>query len=151
MSVTFTSTTSIGSSDIWLRAREAGCQATSAARRHQQTGLEAAGDSLLRLLRLPVLLGGSGNLGRGSFFRGGRRPYHPPRNTVSEEVASRRREEEREAAEPHLRSSVEVIGYDITAQDGKIGHVEDFIVDSRYGPSSMCWSIPGTGCRGDWS
>lgn len=32
----------------------------------------------------------------------------------------------------HLRSTAEVRGYAIAAQDGAIGHVEDFIVDVRY-------------------
>lgn len=31
----------------------------------------------------------------------------------------------------HLRSMVEVIGYDIQARDGKIGHVEDFIIEDE--------------------
>jgi hypothetical protein len=33
------------------------------------------------------------------------------------------------AADPHLRSAREVEGYHIRAQDGSIGHVEDFILD----------------------
>jgi uncharacterized protein YrrD len=32
---------------------------------------------------------------------------------------------------PHLRSTKEVIGYDIWASDGAIGHVEDLIVDDQ--------------------
>ena len=40
-------------------------------------------------------------------------------------------EAEREAADPHLRSSREVIGYDLKATDGDIGHVEDFLFDDR--------------------
>ena len=39
-------------------------------------------------------------------------------------------DEEVENADPHLRSTKEVIGYKITAEDGHIGHVEDFIVDN---------------------
>lgn len=35
----------------------------------------------------------------------------------------------------HLRSSLEVIGYDIQARDGGIGDVDDFVVDERS------WSI----------
>jgi uncharacterized protein YrrD len=38
-------------------------------------------------------------------------------------------------ADPHLRSTREVIGYHIQARDGEIGHVEDFIVDDQT------WSI----------
>lgn len=37
--------------------------------------------------------------------------------------------------DPHLRSMEEVIGYDILARDGQIGHVETFIVDDEN------WSI----------
>jgi hypothetical protein len=33
--------------------------------------------------------------------------------------------------DPHLRSAREVAGYHIQAQDGEIGHVEDFIVDDE--------------------
>jgi sporulation protein YlmC with PRC-barrel domain len=35
------------------------------------------------------------------------------------------------AGDPHLRSVNEVIGYDIQAREGEIGHVEDFIVDDE--------------------
>ena len=37
--------------------------------------------------------------------------------------------EEEPKADPHLRSTREVIGYYIEARDGDIGHVEDFILD----------------------
>lgn len=33
--------------------------------------------------------------------------------------------------DPHLRSTNEVIGYHIQANDGEIGHVEDFIIDDE--------------------
>ncbi len=32
---------------------------------------------------------------------------------------------------PHLRSTKEVIGYHILANDGEIGHAEDFLIDSE--------------------
>jgi uncharacterized protein YrrD len=32
---------------------------------------------------------------------------------------------------PHLRTSNEVIGYDIRARDGAVGHVEDLVVDDK--------------------
>lgn len=32
---------------------------------------------------------------------------------------------------PHLRSSIEVTGYDIHARDGEIGHVEDLVIDDE--------------------
>lgn len=37
----------------------------------------------------------------------------------------------RESGDPHLRSSAEVIGYHIEASDGTIGHVDDFLFDTR--------------------
>jgi hypothetical protein len=37
--------------------------------------------------------------------------------------------EPREKGDPHLRSTSEVTGYSIHANDGDIGHVDDFIVD----------------------
>ena len=39
--------------------------------------------------------------------------------------------EDEPGGDPHLRSTREVIGYYIQAQDGDIGHVEDFIVDDE--------------------
>ena len=36
-----------------------------------------------------------------------------------------------EDGDPHLRSSNEVIGYDVQAPDGTLGSVEDFIIDER--------------------
>jgi hypothetical protein len=39
-------------------------------------------------------------------------------------------------SDPHLRSAGEVAGYHIKANDGDIGHLEDFIVDDDI------WSIP---------
>lgn len=44
---------------------------------------------------------------------------------------------ERKAAQSHLRSSDELIGYAIRAVDGTIGHVEDLRVDDRN------WAIAG--------
>ncbi len=38
-------------------------------------------------------------------------------------------EESEERGDPHLRSTREVLGYNIHAADGKIGHVEDFLID----------------------
>lgn len=38
---------------------------------------------------------------------------------------------EEKEADPHLRSTREVIGYHIQARDGEIGHVEDFVVDDE--------------------
>jgi hypothetical protein len=38
---------------------------------------------------------------------------------------------EQRARETHLRSSAEVVGYNIRALDGEIGHLEDFLVDDK--------------------
>jgi len=38
---------------------------------------------------------------------------------------------EQPEGDPHLRSMREVAGYHIQAQDGRIGHIEDFIVDDE--------------------
>ena len=46
-------------------------------------------------------------------------------------AARKLKEAEREAAESHLRSSGEVVGYSIHAADGSIGHVADIRVDDR--------------------
>ena len=40
-------------------------------------------------------------------------------------------EAERRVADPHLRSSSEVLGYKIEASDGGIGHIDDFLFDKR--------------------
>ncbi|MGA9575161.1 MAG: hypothetical protein WBS20_14580 [Lysobacterales bacterium] len=37
-----------------------------------------------------------------------------------------------EMEETHLRSTMEIIGYVIAAQDGEIGYVDDLIVDTQY-------------------
>jgi uncharacterized protein YrrD len=54
-----------------------------------------------------------------------------PRRDEGETAALAREaaEAERDAADPHLRSSAEVIGYDLAASDGSIGHVDDFLID----------------------
>jgi sporulation protein YlmC with PRC-barrel domain len=40
------------------------------------------------------------------------------------------KQRDQQQSDPHLRSAREVSGYHIQAQDGEIGHVEDFIVDT---------------------
>jgi hypothetical protein len=56
-------------------------------------------------------------------------PYASAAADVSEKAEERESEDEqkKEKADPHLRSTKEVIGYKIHAEDGQIGHVEDFI------------------------
>ncbi|HEY5777819.1 MAG TPA: PRC-barrel domain-containing protein [Terrimicrobiaceae bacterium] len=44
---------------------------------------------------------------------------------------ARKVESVQERGDPHLRSTSEIIGYSIHASDGKIGHVDDFIVDDE--------------------
>ncbi len=48
---------------------------------------------------------------------------------LPEIVPAAEAEPPREPDQPHLRSSSAVTGYHIHAQDGEIGHVEDFILD----------------------
>jgi hypothetical protein len=54
-------------------------------------------------------------------------PTVPDLNTQVEENKSAG-VETKEKTDPHLRSTKELIGYKIHAEDGEIGHVEDFIV-----------------------
>jgi hypothetical protein len=52
---------------------------------------------------------------------------YPTRGRDRWSEASRREEDEN----PHLRSTEDVTGRDIQAQDGDIGHVEDFVIDDE--------------------
>lgn len=47
-----------------------------------------------------------------------------------DELTEEEQKIERPEGDPHLRSIKEVMGYDIMADDGSIGHVEDFIVEA---------------------
>jgi len=51
---------------------------------------------------------------------------HPGREAVAE-----KEKKKVEVRDPHLRSTNELLGYDIEATDGEIGHVEDFIADEE--------------------
>jgi uncharacterized protein YrrD len=51
------------------------------------------------------------------------------------EAASERAAPEPQPGDPHLRSSKEVIGYELQATDDAVGHVEDFLIDDSD------WSI----------
>lgn len=58
----------------------------------------------------------------------------PPRTPMENQLAKRASEALPESTTPvdsHLRSSSEVTGYRIEAPDTRVGHVEDFIFDSR--------------------
>ena len=63
--------------------------------------------------------------------------WHLPVDLGVATVIVRGREKSREATQgekawdPHLRSTDEVSGYHIQADDGEIGHVEDFIIDDE--------------------
>lgn len=56
--------------------------------------------------------------------------HEPVDNEVAREMQGRL-DEERDTADSHLRSSDEVIGYEIIATDGSIGTVGDFIFDDE--------------------
>jgi uncharacterized protein YrrD len=51
--------------------------------------------------------------------------------SVGEKEMNKMNAKEHAHDNPHLRSTHEVIGYDIHATDGKIGEVEDFLVDDN--------------------
>jgi uncharacterized protein YrrD len=53
----------------------------------------------------------------------------------AQSTGNERTKEAREQSDPHLRSSKEVIGYDIRATDDSVGHVDDFLIDDKD------WSI----------
>lgn len=56
-------------------------------------------------------------------------PYAIPIETSERDVKDSKKEEEKEEGDSHLRSTNELKGYNIKAEDGEVGHVEDFIVD----------------------
>lgn len=77
----------------------------------------------------PEIWGAAAYPAHGALAHGGLLvPRAVPGDAVEREV-EQRMQAEREAADPHLRSSREVSGYSIAARDGTIGHVDDFIVD----------------------
>lgn len=78
--------------------------------------------------------------------------------------ATRRELQQADRGDPHLRSSREVIGYDVAARDGDIGHVHDFLFDPRswqivgvvvdthnWLPDRLVLVPPGWVDRVDWS
>jgi PRC-barrel domain len=57
---------------------------------------------------------------------------------IDREVVGELKAAEKHAAQSHLRSSAEVIGYRVEASDGKVGHLEDFMVDDcNWGVDAM--------------
>jgi protease I len=67
--------------------------------------------------------------GMGALAGFGAAPVYPPpgpsQPTEAEEIARGAEQQ----PDPHLRSIKEIVGYGIQATDGKIGHVEDLIID----------------------
>ena len=59
--------------------------------------------------------------------------WSSPRHGIKLLAEARDQDMDEEAvAEPHLRSTQEVMGYRIQAADGELGHVEDFIVEDGW-------------------
>jgi uncharacterized protein YrrD len=56
-------------------------------------------------------------------------PAPPPLTAASEEERREAAAEAESSSDTHLRSAKEVRGYNVQATDGKIGHVEDFVLD----------------------
>ena len=54
-------------------------------------------------------------------------PTPPPVDPVAAEMTAR----DRDQGDPNLRSVRDVSGYDLSAIDGDIGHVEDFVIDDK--------------------
>ena len=69
------------------------------------------------------------------------RPLPPDTATLTDEIAARAEQDNLEDA--HLHSTNEIIGYDIQAQDDRIGHVEDVLVDEDAW--TIRWLVVDTG------
>lgn len=65
------------------------------------------------------------NMGYGQMLT----PFAPLSPDAREKQAQATQEHIR-GQDPHLRSTKEVIGYNIHASDGSIGHIEDFLIDT---------------------
>lgn len=79
----------------------------------------------------PYYWGGFGLWGMGAYPMTGMALGGAARNAGMPAEAAEMAAAERQSADPHLRSSREVIGYDIEATDGGIGEIEDFLFDER--------------------
>ncbi len=66
----------------------------------------------------------------------------PPYFGVRSRAEPRAEVDESQGGDPHLRSVVQVIGYNIHASDGEIGHVDDFMLDNAEW--SLCYLIVDT-------
>lgn len=80
----------------------------------------------------PYYWGGSGLWGMMDMPLGGAiAPYTLPEPGPEADALRERAAADAAAADPHLRSSQEVIGYAVQARDGDIGHVNDFLFDAQ--------------------
>jgi uncharacterized protein YrrD len=64
-------------------------------------------------------------------------PFPPPLPTFDQETLPVAEQRRRQQQDSHLRSSREVAGYRISAEDGEIGHVADFVIDENN--SKLCY------------
>ena len=55
----------------------------------------------------------------------------PPPGAEDTSAADDAKAAQRESGDSHLRSSDEVIGYDVEASDGAAGHIDDFVFDDQ--------------------
>ncbi len=69
-------------------------------------------------------------------------PPPPPPMPHTPEELQRHDEHLAEIAKCHLRSAHEVTGYAVSATDGQIGHVEDFVVETK--PWTVRWMVIDT-------
>lgn len=58
-------------------------------------------------------------------------PFSPPMPSVVQAMPPMGEERRHRRQDRHLRSSREVAGYNISAEDGEIGHVADFVIDEN--------------------
>jgi sporulation protein YlmC with PRC-barrel domain len=64
-------------------------------------------------------------------------PFSPPLPSVVQAMPPMSEERSHRWEDRHLRSSREVTGYTISASDGEIGHVADFVIDEKN--SKLCY------------
>lgn len=64
-------------------------------------------------------------------------PFPPPLPTINPDKLPGGEQRRRRLEDSHLRSSKEVMGYRISAEDGEFGHVADFVIDDKN--SSLCY------------
>ncbi len=68
----------------------------------------------------------------GGFYAGGVWGIMSPASTIDNNIANEPETNDKSSDDdPHLRSTDKVVGYNIHATDGDIGHVNDFIMDDQ--------------------